>query len=56
MILTNPSVCPAAWALPDAWNGNVPTLYAMDFSLQARSVRPMLATCGWQYVQPGIAS
>ncbi len=28
--------------------GNLPTLNLRPFSFAARSVRPMLATCGWQ--------
>ena len=31
-----------------AMKGNLPILTAMFFSFAARSVRPTLATCGWQ--------
>ena len=35
-------------ALPLARKGNLPTLNLRPFSFAARSVRPTLATCGWQ--------
>ena len=50
---TKPSLSPMARALPLAMNGNLPILNFFPASFAARSVRPMLATCGWQYVQPG---
>ena len=37
---TKPSEVLDATALPDAWNGNLPTLYAMPSSLSAFSVLP----------------
>ena len=53
MTFTKPSGWLTATALPEAVKGNLPIWYFRPLSLHARSVRPMLATCGWQYVQPG---
>ena len=44
--LTKPSGWLEATALPDAWKGNLPTLYATPSSLSCFSVLPIEATCG----------
>ena len=51
--LTNPSLSPTAKALPLAREGELANPILSPFSFAARSVKPTLATCGWQYVQPG---
>ena len=48
MTFTKPSVSPLVRARPFAEKGNLPTLYFSPFSLHCPSVRPMLATSGWQ--------
>jgi len=45
---TNPSLAPAALALPEAENGNLPTLISNPFSFAAFSVKPTDATSGEQ--------
>jgi hypothetical protein len=56
MIFTNPSVSFDARARPLALKGKRPTWYSSFFSLHWSSVRPMLATSGWQYVTLGTLS
>src|SRR5437867_7464366 len=56
MIFTKPSVSPVPRARPFAEKGNRPTTKSSLRSLHWSSVRPMLATSGWQYVTLGTLS
>ena len=47
-VFTKPSTSPSAIALPLPMKGNLPTLTSWPASLALASVRPTLATCGWQ--------
>src|SRR4029077_3628569 len=53
MILTRPSVSLDVRARPLALKGNRPTWIARPLALACSSVRPTLATSGWQYVTLG---
>ena len=54
IVFISPSESPKAIALPFPINGNFPTFILILFSFAFFSVKPMEATCGLQYVQPGI--
>ena len=54
MILTKPVVSPSPCALPFAVNGNFATFTSKPSSRACASVKPKLATCGWQNVARGI--
>ncbi len=46
--LTKPSVCPMMAALPRAANGKRPTFTSWPAATASASLRPTLATSGWQ--------